>query len=408
MSTLNGSDGAVGGGRRGAPVLAIVGATGAVGREMLTVLEQREFPHAPLPRGVRLLASVRSAGQKIPYRGEMLTVEALTEGAFDGVDIALFSAGSGISRRFGPIAAAAGALVVDNSSAFRMDEGVPLVVPEINGEAMRGVVERWSRGWKNGEGETQAGSPCHGGGIIANPNCSTIIMLMALTPLHRAFGVDRVVAATYQAASGAGARGMEELLSQTREVLEGREPRPELFPEPYAFNLFSHNAEVDPRTGLNGEEQKMIQETGKIWGDASVRVSAMCIRVPVLRAHSQALNVTLRRPATTAQVREALAGFPGVRVVDDRAGNRFPTPLKASGGDDVLVGRVRPDPSQLPRGDGRGGDPDDMLTLGFDLFVCGDQLRKGAALNAVQIAEAALGMGGGVKMGKMAEGGVRV
>lgn len=407
MSTGTEMNGAVGGGRRGAPVVAIVGATGAVGREMLTVLEERGFPHAPLPGGVRLLASERSAGQAIPYRGQTLTVQALTEDAFDGVDIALFSAGSGISKRFGPVAAAAGALVVDNSSAFRMDEGAPLVVPEINAGAMAGVVDRW-----RGEGEKKG----EGGGIIANPNCSTIIMLMALTPLRRAFGVERAVAATYQAASGAGARGMEELLSQTREVLEGREPRPELFPEPYAFNLFSHNTEVDPRTGLNGEEQKMIQETGKIWADEAggegekgrARISAMCIRVPVLRAHAQAINVTLRRPATTAQVRDALMGFPGVRVVDDRAGNRFPTPLKASGGDEVLVGRVRPDPSQLPRVSGEGQTPDETPTVGFDLFVCGDQLRKGAALNAVQIAEAALGMGGGVKMGKTGGGALRV
>ncbi len=349
------------------PTVAIVGATGAVGREMLAVLEQRNFPH----REVRVLASERSAGSKLPYRGKHLTVEPLTEDAFGGVDIALFSAGSGPSKRFAPIAAAAGAVVIDNSSAFRMDPAVPLVIPEINAEAIE-----------------QAAPKSGTGRIIANPNCSAIILLMALTPLRRAFGIERVVVATYQAASGAGAKAMEELETQTRDVLAGKEPRPQVFHEPYAFNLFCHNAPVDPVTGLNGEEAKMIEESRKIWSDPGLRLTAMCVRVPVMRAHAQAVNITLSRPATTAQVRAALESFPGVRIIDDRAGNRFPTPLKASGGDDVLVGRIRLDPSQPAHSSqSTTTSPDDTPSVGFDLFVCGDQLRKGAALNAVQIAE---------------------
>ncbi|MDX2117347.1 MAG: aspartate-semialdehyde dehydrogenase [Planctomycetota bacterium] len=344
------------------PHVAIVGATGAVGVEFLHILEQRRFPLASL----RLLASPRSAGKKLPFAGSQLPVEPLTPESFKGIDIALFSAGGSISKEFGPIATAAGASVVDNSSAFRMTQGVPLVIPEVNPDAM----------------PMKIGPRGNGAGIIANPNCTTIILLMALTPLRRAFGVSRAVVSTYQAASGAGAKGMDELLSQTDAALHGREVVPGMFPEPYAFNLFSHNTAIDPVTGLNVEESKVIHETHKIWSDASVRISPTCIRVPVLRAHAESVNVTLSRAATLGEVRAALENAAGVKVIDDRANNKFPTPLKASGGDDVLIGRLRADLSQLEQ----GVNPDGP-TRGFDLFICGDQLRKGAALNAVQIAE---------------------
>jgi aspartate-semialdehyde dehydrogenase len=350
------------------PSIAIAGATGAVGREMLEILEQRRFPHS----SIKLLASEKSAGQKIKYRGENYTVEALTAQSLRGVDIALFSAGSGISKQFAPEAAKHGCTIVDNSSAFRMDADVPLVVPEVNPEAL-------------GPGKPTVKFPDGSGRIIANPNCTAIIMLMALTPLRKAFGVERIIVSTYQAASGAGAKGIDELERMTRADLAG-EPgggSPQFFHEPYAFNLFSHNTAIDPVSGLNGEEQKVIAETRKIWNDQTVLVSPTCVRVPVRRAHAESINVTLKKPATTAQIHECLNGFPGVSIVDDRSGNRFPTPLKASGKDDVLVGRIRPDPS-------RSSDPA-AATTGFDLFVCGDQLRKGAALNAVQIAELLLG-----------------
>lgn len=337
--------------------VAVVGVTGAVGREMLAVLEQRKFPHS----SVRAFASPRSAGMKIPYRKDELTVEPLGEGWHKGVDCALLSAGSGPSKQFAPAAAETGVVCIDNSSAFRMVAGVPLVVPEINSDAL----------------------PARGkGSIVANPNCSAIILLMGVTPLHRAFGIERMVVSTYQAASGAGAQAMAALEQETREVVGGGPARATAFHEPYAFNLFSHNATVDAVTGLNGEEQKVIEESRKILSDPTLKISVTCVRVPVMRAHCESVNVTLKKPATLAQVRAAIEAFPGVRIVDDRLGNRFPTPQKASGGDDVLVGRLRADPSQLEP----GASPDGP-TRGFDLFLAGDQLRKGAALNAVQIAE---------------------
>ncbi len=340
--------------------IAVVGATGAVGREFLDVLEQRRFPHAR----IRLLASARSAGSSLPYRGGQVKVEELTERSFDGVKLALFSAGGSVSKQYGPVAVSAGAVVVDNSSAFRMVEGVPLVVPEVNA------------------GDADAHKGYAKPGIIANPNCSTIIMLVAVNPIRAAFGVERIVVSTYQAASGAGAAAMDELRTQTADVLAGRVARPVVFKEPYAFNLFSHNSSMDPATGRNQEEQKMIDESRKIWRDATVRITATCIRVPVLRAHAESINLTLKQPATEKQVRDALASAPGVTLLDDRAANAFPTPLKASGKDDVLVGRVRGDESQASSGSGA-----ETKFQGFNLFVCGDQLRKGAALNAVQIAE---------------------
>ncbi|MEM6551058.1 MAG: aspartate-semialdehyde dehydrogenase [Planctomycetota bacterium] len=346
-----------------APVYAIAGVTGAVGQEFLRLIEQRELAYSEL----RVLASARSAGKTVVCDGRELVVEELTEQSFEGVEVALFSAGGSISKRFGPIAAEAGAVVVDNSSAFRMTEGVPLVVPEVNPEAMAGV--------KLGGGK---GS----GAIIANPNCSTIIMLMAVTPLHRAVGVERMVVSTYQAASGAGAAAMAELEQQTREALDGVAPADytqDIFGLPYAFNLFSHNSDLGPE-GYNTEEMKMVKETHKIWGDASVRITATCVRVPVMRAHAESINLTFAKPMSEDEARALLSEAPGVKLIDDRVANRFPTPLDASDEDDVFVGRIRRDISQDEG-------------LGLDLFVCGDQVRKGAALNAIQIAELLGGVG---------------
>lgn len=340
------------------PTVAIVGATGAVGQEFLNVLEQRDFPMA----GLKLLASARSAGKTYTFKGETVTVEELTADSFAGVDLALFSAGGSISKTFAQAAVDAGAVVVDNSSAFRMTDGVPLIVPEVNPQAITDA--------NIGLGEGQ--NP----GIIANPNCSTIIMLLAVTPIHRAVGVKRIVCSTYQAASGAGAAAMAELEQQTREVLEGKEPTRDIFPQQYAFNLFSHNSPLKAN-GYNEEELKMVHETHKIWGQAEAdktAISATCIRVPVMRAHAESINLALDKPLSEEAARQLLADAPGVSLIDDREANRFPTPLDASHVDDVFVGRIRQDISQ----------PEEQ---GIDLFVCGDQVRKGAALNAVQIAE---------------------
>ena len=332
----------------GPPVVAIVGATGAVGVELIRCLEERRFPLSEL----RLFASARSAGKMLAFRGQALAVRELNEHSFSGVDIALFSAGGSTSKRFAPIAVRAGATVVDNSSAFRMDPTVPLVVPEINPQTLR----------------------THQG-IIANPNCCAIIAITPLWPIHRSNRIRRLTLATYQAASGAGAAAMQELLESTRAYLEGRAYQHKVLPHPYAFNLFSHNTSIDPVTGYNDEETKVIQETRKIFGDPDIRVSATCVRVPVLRAHSVAITLECERPITPAQVRELLQSAPGVKLVDDAQRNYFPMPQDASGQDPILVGRIRQDLS----------DPGGRSIC---LFVAGDQLLKGAALNAVQIAEA--------------------
>lgn len=325
--------------------IAIAGATGAVGTEFLKLLEERDFPLGKLT----LLASARSAGRRIRFQGEELPVEELTAGSFDGVDIAFFSAGGGRSKEFAPAAVASGAVVIDNSSAFRLDPGVPLVVPEVNPD-----------------------DALQHRGIIANPNCSTIILLMALAPLHRLSPVRRVVVSTYQAASGAGASAMRELEEQARSFLAGEPVTREIFPHQIAFNLFSHNTVID-ESGYNEEERKMVKETRKILHEPDLAVTATCIRVPVLRAHSESINIEFaaERPSLAA-IHDALTAFPGVTVVDDREKNRFPMPLDASGKDDVLVGRIREDISH-PRG--------------VDLFVAGDQILKGAALNGFQIAQ---------------------
>ncbi|XP_076919087.1 uncharacterized protein LOC143602403 [Bidens hawaiensis] len=335
-----------------APSIAVVGVTGAVGQEFLSVLSDRNFPY----RSIKLLASKRSAGKKYTFEDNEYVVEELTADSFHGVDIALFSAGGSISKEYGPIAVDCGTVVVDNSSAFRMVDNVPLVIPEVNPEAMEGI--------RLGSGK---------GALIANPNCSTIICLMAATPLHRRAKVSRMVVSTYQAASGAGAAAMEELELQTREVLEGKRPTCNIFKQQYAFNLFSHNAPVLPN-GYNEEEMKLVKETRKIWNDKDVKVTATCIRVPVMRAHAESVNLQFASPLDENEARDILKKAPGVVVIDDRASNRFPTPLEVSNKDDVAVGRIRQDESQ----DGNHG---------LDIFVCGDQIRKGAALNAVQIAE---------------------
>jgi len=331
--------------------VAIAGATGAVGTEFLRVLENHRFPIASL----RLLASERSEGKRLRFGGEEITVQRLREDAFEGVQIAFFSAGASRSRQFAPTAVKAGALVIDNSSAFRMDPQVPLVVPEINLEDARAHK-----------------------GIIANPNCSTIIMLMAVAPLHRLSRVRRIVVSTYQSASGAGAQAMQELIDQTAAVLEGKSVTPRVLPHQIAFNLFSHNSAIN-EWGYNEEEWKMIHESRKILHEPELAITATCVRVPVLRAHSESINIEFaeRRP-TVDEAREALRAFPGVRLVDDRERNHFPMPIEASEREEVLVGRIREDISN-PKA--------------LDLFVSGDQLLKGAALNAVQIAEGMIARG---------------
>jgi aspartate-semialdehyde dehydrogenase len=329
------------------PVVAVVGATGAVGVEFLQCLETRNFPMKEL----RLLASARSAGKQMTFKGTKVTVEELTEASFRGVDVALFSAGGSISKKFCPIAAQAGAVAIDNSSAFRMDPTVPLVIPEINPQDAKAHK-----------------------GIIANPNCSTIIAIVPLWPIHKVNPIKRLVAATYQAASGAGAAAMQELIDSTRAYLDGKPFTPNVIPHPYAFNLFSHTSKVDPVTGYNEEETKMLNETRKIFHDPGIRISATCVRVPVLRAHSEALNFECERPITPAEVFKILETAPGVKIVHNVEKNYFPMPKDASGQGDILVGRVRQDAS-------------DPSGKSISMFVAGDQLLKGAALNAVQIAE---------------------
>jgi aspartate-semialdehyde dehydrogenase len=336
------------GGQGKPPVVAIVGATGAVGVEMIGCLERRSFPLAQL----RLFASARSAGKELEFRGTALKVQELSASSFDGVDIALFSAGSATSKKFAPLAVRAGAVVIDNSSAFRMDAAVPLIVPEINREALRGHR-----------------------GIIANPNCTAIISMTPLWPIHQANRIVRLVIASYQSASGAGAAAMEELREATRAYLEGRPFEQRVMPHPFAFNVFSHNTRVDPVSGYNEEEIKVREETRKIFGEPQLRVSATCIRVPVLRAHSVAITFECQRPIAADEARRIIAAAPGVRLVDDRERNYFPMPRDASGGDAILAGRIRQDVS-------------DPSGRSIALFVAGDQLLKGAALNAVQIAEA--------------------
>jgi aspartate-semialdehyde dehydrogenase len=329
------------------PTVAVVGATGAVGIELMGSLERRRFPL----RSLRLYASPRSAGKRLSFSGEAIAVEALGAGSLAGIDIALFSAGSGTAHHFAPAAAAAGTIVIDNSSAFRMRPDVPLIVPEINGAEIAAHQ-----------------------GLIANPNCVAIIAAMALAPIHRVNPICRIVLASYQAASGAGAAAMAELTAATAAFLEGRDYETRVLRHPSAFNLFSHDTPIDPATGYNGEETKVMNEMRKIFAAPEMRISATCVRVPVLRAHSLAITVECARPIAPEEARVLLDGAPGVRVVDDVERNYFPMPKDASGQDAVLVGRLRRDVS-------------DPSGRSLALFAAGDQLLKGAALNAVQIAE---------------------
>ena len=324
--------------------VAILGATGAVGTELLALLEERNFPLGNL----KLLASERSAGKSIAFAGKDLIIEAVTESSFDGVDIVLASAGGGVSKKWLPIATKAGAVSIDNSSAFRMNPDVPLIVPEVNPEAA-----------------------AQHKGIIANPNCTTILMAVAIYPLHQVQPIKRIVAATYQSASGAGAMAMEEVKIQAQAILNGEPAIPEILPYPLAFNLFPHNSPMTDNSYCE-EEMKMVNETRKIFGDQNIRITATCVRVPVLRAHSESLNLEFAHPFNVDKAREILATASGVKLVEDFSKNYFPMPIDASGKDDVLVGRIRQDISH---------------PNGLELWLCGDQIRKGAALNAVQIAE---------------------
>jgi len=326
--------------------VAVAGATGAVGVEMVKTLEKRNFP----VKSLKLLASSRSAGKTAMFRGEEIVIEKLNHNSFKGVDIALFSAGGDISKEYARSVVDAGAVMIDNSSAFRMLDNVPLVIPEVNPEDIK-----WHQG------------------IIANPNCSTIIMLVAVAPLHRAGKLKRLVAATYQATSGAGAKGMDELILQTRQILNGEPIAPKAFAHRIAFNLIPH-IDVFYDNGYTKEELKMLNESRKMLHYPELQVSCTCVRVPVLRAHSEALNLEFENEITPDEARKILAAAPGVTVVDDPANKRYPMPVDASEQYNVLVGRIRQD---ISRSDKRG----------LDIFVSGDQVLKGAALNAVQIAE---------------------
>ena len=324
--------------------IAIAGATGAVGLEMLKTLEKRNFPVGSLTP----LASARSAGKTLPFRGQEILVQELTGDSFVGVDIALFSAGSAISKEFAPLAVDAGAVVVDNSSAFRMDDSVPLVVPEIN----------------------TADVASHKG-IISNPNCSTIVTVMALYPLHQAFGVKRMFASTYQAVSGSGAMGIAELTRQVGEINEGREVTREVYPHQIAFNVLPH-VDVFLENGYTKEEMKMVHESRKIMGLPGFPASVTCVRVPVYRAHSIAVSAEFEKPVSVEHARETITAAPGIDLNDDIAGNGYPLPLELAGRDNCQVGRIRKDCA---------------MENGLSFWVAGDQLLKGAALNAVQIAE---------------------
>ncbi len=329
------------------PVIAVVGATGVVGLELLKCLETRGFPTARL----KLLASARSAGKEISVGAKSYPVDALSVSSFDDVDIAFFATGSDISRQYVPHAVDAGALVIDASSAFRRDLDVPLIVPEVNAD--------------------QLASPSR---LIANPNCVAAITTVALSPLEQAYPIRRLSMATYQAASGAGAAAVEELEQATLASIHGEEFAPKVLPHPYAFNFFSHNAEMDEVSGYNGEEGKVIAETRRILSRPDLPIGITCIRVPILRAHGAAITIEFDEEVSPEQVRSLLEDAPGIKVVDDRARNHFPMPSEASGQDEVFVGRIRRDL----------GDPSGRSIA---MFVVGDQLLKGAALNAVQIAE---------------------
>jgi aspartate-semialdehyde dehydrogenase len=326
--------------------VAVVGATGAVGNEMIKTLEQRNFPIGNL----KLLASERSLGKDLEFKGKLIPVEVLNENSFKGIQIGLFSAGGSVSEKFAPIAAKAGCVVVDNTSAFRMVPDIPLVVPEVNPEAIPQYKTK---------------------GIIANPNCSTIQMVVALKPIHDAVRIKRIVVSTYQAVSGTGKKAIEELSLQTRALMSGQEPVVKVYPHRIAFNCLPQ-IDVFIENGYTKEEMKMVNETKKIFNDYSIGVTATTVRVPVFFGHSESVNIETEKKITPQEVRDLLANAPGVRVVDDPSKREYPLAIDAAGGDDTLVGRIREDES---------------IVNGINMWVVADNIRKGAALNAVQIAE---------------------
>lgn len=326
--------------------VAVVGATGAVGTEMLRILEQRKFPIQDLIP----LASFKSAGKTVVFKGRELSVRVLDEKSFKGVEIALFSAGGSVSEKFAPIAASSGSVVIDNTSAFRMDPDVPLVVPEVNPHAIRDYTKK---------------------GIIANPNCSTIQMVVALKPIHDRARIKRIVVSTYQSVSGTGMRAILELEDQVKAWVEGRPLERKVYPHTIAFNCLPH-IDVFFEDGYTKEEIKMVNETKKIMEDDSIRITATTVRVPVFRGHSEAINIETEKKLTVQEAREILSRAPGVKLWDDPSNNRYPMPILAAGGDETWVGRIREDNS---------------VENGLNLWVVADNLRKGAALNAIQIAE---------------------
>lgn len=325
-------------------VVAVVGATGAVGSEMMLTLEQRNFPIEQL----RLFASERSAGKELEFKGKKYKVEPITESSFKGIDIALFSAGGDRSKQWGPVAAKSGCVVIDNSNAFRMEPDVPLVVPEVNPQDIKKHK-----------------------GIIANPNCSTIQMVVALKPIHDAAGIKRVIVSTYQSVSGTGAKAMEELANQTADLLNFKEPKPKVYPKQIAFNLIPQ-IDVFLDNAYTREEMKMVNETKKIMGDDSIAVSATTVRVPVFRCHSECLNIETRKKISANEARAVLSAAPGIVVYDAPEKLVYPTPVEVAGSDETYVGRVR---------------EDETIPNGINMWIVADNLRKGAALNAVQIAE---------------------
>lgn len=331
--------------------VAIMGATGAVGQELMKLLEERDFPVGSL----KLLASERSAGKTMTFKGETLTIELLTEDAFEGIDLVLSSAGGSVSKQFVPAAVKAGAIVVDNTSAFRMDEDVPLVVPEVNADAL-----------KNHKG------------IIANPNCSTIQMVVALNPIHKAATIKRIVVSTYQAASGAGAAAMQELIEHSRLALDGKDlPEAKKFPHSLAFNCIPH-VDVFLENGYSKEEMKMVHETRKIMSAPKMGITVTTVRVPVLRSHSEAINIETEKKLTAAEARELLSRAPGIVIRDDPGNKVYPLASESTNQDPTYVGRIREDES---------------IPNGLNIWVVADQIRKGAALNSLQIAEAMIEQG---------------
>ncbi len=326
--------------------VAVAGATGAVGNQMITCLEESNFPL----KSLKLLASKRSVGRQLRFRGDLLPVEEMTPASFKGVDVALFSAGGGTSKEFAPIAADAGCVVVDNSSAWRMDPAVPLVVPEVNAHAIKNYTNK---------------------GIIANPNCSTIQMVVALNPIHRHCGIKRIVVSTYQAVSGTGKKAIEELFDQTRAMMNFLDYSSKVYPHRIAFNCLPH-IDVFQENGYTKEEMKMLNETRKIMEDDTIAVTATTVRVPVFYGHCEAVNVETSRHVTAGQVRELLSSAPGVKVMDDPGKNVYPLATDAAGQDLTLVGRIRQDES---------------IANGINLWIVADNIRKGAATNTVQIAD---------------------